>query len=493
MSIRSIALLQTDVVGSTGVVEEVGNQVASLLWAEHDRFARDLLLVWRGREIDKSDGFLLVFDSVSDAANFAIAYHDGLLDLRTPLKARAGLHFGEVVFRETPVADVALGAKPIEIDGAAKPLTARVMQLACGGQTLLTASAAEQLGSAFPLFSHGHWRLKGIAAPILIHELVRSAGATSVPTRSANAYGVLPDKDLWLPLEDVAHTLPSEIDVFVGRGSMLMQLQRQFDTGARVVSMLGPGGIGKTRLAQRYGWASLGSFPGGVWYCACASATTLEEFLQAVAAGLNLPAATYDVQHLSAAIAARDRCLVILDNLEQLTTFVAPVLGAWLQRSSRASLLATTRKKLGLAGEQVLRVDSLPRREGIELLIARATSTQSTFSLPKEDERLAGELVDLLDGLPLAIELAASRANVLSLADIRRHMGDRFRLLSSQTASGGRQATLRRTLEWSWSLMTFEEQFGLSQLSVFAGPFTAQAAEAVLDFQGATRTPGASI
>ena len=162
------ALLLTDVVDSTKLSEALGDAAMAQLWAAHDRVARDLLPTWRGREIDKTDGMLLLFDAAADALGYALAYHRALAALAVPLKARAGLHVGPVILRENSAADVARGAKPLEVDGLAKPTAARVMSLALGGQLLLTADARAALGEAGtagavarPLGDEGHRRAGG--------------------------------------------------------------------------------------------------------------------------------------------------------------------------------------------------------------------------------------------------------------------------------------------------------------------------------------------
>jgi hypothetical protein len=119
------ALLLTDVVDSTKLSEAIGDHAMAEVWAAHDRVARDLLPVWRGREIDKTDGMLLLFDTAADAVYYALHYHHALADLHMPLKARAGLHVGPVILRENAAEDVARGAKPLEVDGLAKPTAAR--------------------------------------------------------------------------------------------------------------------------------------------------------------------------------------------------------------------------------------------------------------------------------------------------------------------------------------------------------------------------------
>ena len=133
------ALLLTDVVESTRLAEQLGDAAMAEVWAAHDRVARDLLPDWRGREIDKTDGMLLLFDTAADAVGYALAYHRALATLPTPLRARAGLHVGAVTLRENDAADVARGAKPLEVEGLAKPVAARVMssgaQAPCGASS----------------------------------------------------------------------------------------------------------------------------------------------------------------------------------------------------------------------------------------------------------------------------------------------------------------------------------------------------------------------
>ncbi len=134
-------LLMTDVVDSTQLSERLGDDAAAALWQAHDQITRSLLRLWRGREIDKSDGFLLLFDSVADALGCALATHQALAALTPPLAARAGIHVGALRLRPNSAADIRQGAKPLEVDGIAKPLAARIMGLARGGQTVLSEAA----------------------------------------------------------------------------------------------------------------------------------------------------------------------------------------------------------------------------------------------------------------------------------------------------------------------------------------------------------------
>ena len=165
-------LLLTDVVDSTKLAESIGDAAMADVWISHDRAARDLLVKHRGREIDKTDGMLMLFDEAADAVSFALAYHHALAELPLPLKARAGIHVGPVMLRKNTAEDVALGAKPLEVEGLAKPTTARIMSLAQGAQTLITAEACEALGeTSLRIESHGFWMVKGIPEPIELFEV----------------------------------------------------------------------------------------------------------------------------------------------------------------------------------------------------------------------------------------------------------------------------------------------------------------------------------
>lgn len=477
------ALLQTDVVDSTRLSQQLGDAAMAALWEQHDRVARDLLRQWRGREIDKSDGFLLLFDAAADAVGYALAYHRGLAGLNVPLKARAGLHVGPVHLRQNSGEDVAMGAKPIEIEGLAKPTVARIMSLAQGGQTLLTAEAKTALGATTArLQAHGHWRMKGIEEPIELFEVGEDGAPFTAPPDSGKVYRVVRRNELWLPMRAMRHSLPAERDPFIGRHAALQELARRFDDGARLISVLGIGGAGKSRLAQRFGWTWLGDYPGGVWFCDLSQARSLDGIVYAVAQGLDVPLGRTDpVVQLGAAIAGRGPCLVILDNFEQVSRFAEETLGQWLDRAGEARFVVTTREVLGIPGEEAFPLAPMATSEGGALFLRRAAAARPGFELTSEDEAAIDPLVKLLDGLPLAIELAAARVRVMPPRMLLRRMSERFKLLASAGGRRDRQATLRATFDWSWELLSMPERATLAQLSVFEVGFTLAAAEAVLD------------
>jgi predicted ATPase/class 3 adenylate cyclase len=490
------ALLFTDVVDSTLLTQRLGDARARSLWTLHDRGARAALRRHRGREIDRSDGFFLLFDRPADAARYALDYHALLATLE--MTAKVGLHVGEVTLRDTPVEDVAQGAKRIEVEGLAKPVAARVMALARGGQTLLSEAARlavhDTLDAALRIESHGHYRLKGVDETVEVFELgARDHCSFTPPHDTDKAYRVVRSGGLWRALREVRHNLPAERDAFIGRDTELRELARRLDGGTRALTLLGPAGTGKTRLVQRYGLGWLGDWPGGVYFCDLSEADSLDgiHFAVAVALDVRLGAGDAGLQ-LGHAIAGRGRCLMILDNFEQLVEHASATVGRWLDRAGDAAFVVTSRERLHLPGEEIFPVEPLPLdKEAIELFAARARAQRPDFVVGEANRDAVAEVVRLLDGLPLAIELAAARVQVLSPAQIVERMRDRFRLLAGAGGAAARQATLKAAIDWSWNLLAPWEQAALAQASVFEGGFTLAAAEAVFDLAAWADAPAA--
>ena len=488
------AVLVTDVVDSTALAARAGDERMAALWAAHDRAARDLLRAWRGREIDKADGMLSVFDSAADAVGFALAYHAALAALDPPLRARAGLHVGEVRLRENSPEDVALGAKPIEVDGLAKSVAARVMAIAAGGQTLLTAEAGDALGAeGLGLYSHGWWRAKGLAEPFEVFEVCAPGAAPLPPPADGDkAYRVVWRGGAWLPVREMPHQLPAERDAFVGRRAVLDDLAHRLARGERLLSIVGIGGCGKTRLAAHFAWQWLGDFPGGAWFCDLSAARDVDGIVHAVAEALDVPLGREDpVVQLGHAIAGRGRCLVVLDNFEQVARHAEDTVGRWLARAADARFVVTSREVLGIAGEVACALAPLATEDARALFTTRAEAASPGASGAEDDGGSIAALVELLDGLPLAIELAAARVRVMPPRQLLARMNDRFRLLSSAGGRRDRQATLRATFDWSWDLLREVEKAALAQLSVFEGGFDLAAAEGVLDLGADAHAPWA--
>lgn len=486
------AILVTDVVDSTQLAESLGDSALAALWLGHDRRARDLLSVWQGREIDKTDGFLLLFADVAAATGYALAYHRALADLPVPLQARAGLHVGPLLLRENSAGDVGRGAKPVEAEGLAKVAAARVMSLARGGQTLLTREALAALGeTSLRVQSHGHWRLKGIAEPIELFEVGAVDTVFASPQDSSKVYRVARKDALWVPVRQIDNNLPEPVASFIGRAPELDEIVQRL-AHARLLTLYGSGGVGKTRLALRLASAVLGEFPDGVWFAELAPLTDPGLVPQTVATALRLkelpgqPIARTLAEHL------KDRqALLVLDNCEHLLDACAQLAQALLQACPQLKMLASSREALGIGGEQVFRVPSMAlpepggaatpeaiaRCEAVQLFVDRATLVRSDFRLGEQNAAAIASICLRLDGIPLAIELAAARARSLSAEEINHRLDQRFRLLTggSRTALP-RQQTLRSLIDWSYDLLREPERLALQRLSVFAEGWTEAAA-----------------
>jgi len=487
------ALLLTDVVDSTRLSEQLGDTAMAAAWEAHDRVARQLLPVWRGREIDKTDGMLLLFAEASDAASYALAYHRALATLKVPLLARAGLHVGAVVLRENSAEDIARGAKPLEVDGLAKPTAARVMSLAQAGQTLLTAEAREDLGkTTLKVQSHGHWMIKGVAEPLEIFEVGEAEARLVAPPDAEKVYRVVRAGDWWMPAKEIPNNLPQQGSSFVGRERELDEI-RGLLSSARLLTLLGMGGLGKTRLSLQLAAEVLHQYPDGVWFLDLAS-------IRDPALVVNLAAQTLDVReepdrpllqtlcmHLK-----QKRVLLILDNCEHLIAASAELAFAIVRGTAYVGMVASSRQALGVPGERAFPILPLPvpkigegvemlrRSPAVRLFVDRARAHKPAFELNEREAPAVAELVARLEGIPLALELAAARVRALSVADINVRLKDRYKLLTGGArVLQERQQTLRALVDWSYELLSETEQTVLARLGVFAGGFDLMAAEHV--------------
>ncbi len=355
------ALLLTDVVDSTKLSESLGDAAMAQVWAGHDRVARDLLPPWRGREIDKTDGMLLLFDTAADAIGYATQYHLALAALPLPLVARAGLHVGAVILRENSADDVARGAKPLEVDGLAKPTAARVMSLARGGQTLLTVEARDDLGQTeLKLHSHGHWLVKGVAEPLELFEAGAAGTRFVAPADSDKVHRVVRVGEWWMPVKDIANNLPHQGTSFIGRETELDQVTDLL-AATRLVTLLGMGGLGKTRLSLELAALQMHRFPDGVWFLDLAPLR--DEALVASEAARVLDVSEEPgrplLQSLCAHLKTR-RVLIIIDNCEHLIKACAELAHALVRQAPHVRMLASSREPLHVPGERSYPILPLP-------------------------------------------------------------------------------------------------------------------------------------
>jgi predicted ATPase len=291
------------------------------------------------------------------------------------------------------------------------------------------------------------------------------------------------------PLTGSAPNLPSSAATssgsFVGRARELEELERLQAQGERVVTLWGPGGAGKTRLLRRFGAsrAAVYAAAGGVVWCDVAAARTREEVEAIVATALGLSAR----EAIATALAARGPALLLIDNFEQATAHAVPTIGSWSEAAPDARFVVTSREPLGVLNEARVEVGALPEDEAVLLFVARARAVRRDVGGPEEAAAIR-EVVRRLDGLPLAIELAAARTEILGVDELLERLGTQLDLLARRGGAIPRHATMRAAVAWSWELLDADERVALAECTAFEGGFTLAAAEAVL-----TRRTGAPL
>ncbi|MEL6345403.1 MAG: tetratricopeptide repeat protein [Myxococcota bacterium] len=284
--------------------------------------------------------------------------------------------------------------------------------------------------------------------------------------------------------DTVRHNLAAPRSSFIGRDADLSALHDLLDQDQRLVTILGTGGIGKSRLSTELGHRLLGRWSGGVWFCELTDAQTPGALMSAIASALSIRLGDAPDAQLSAAIAGRGPALFILDNFEQLVDFAPQTVARWLDDAPDARFLVTSREPLRLRGEHTYTLDTLNEADASALFFARAADAGA----PLQDQRAhlddVAALVQLLDRLPLAIELAAARFRTYSPRQLLQRMNQRFRLLRTRSTDlPARQRTLWATFEWSWERLRPEEQDALQQCCVFEGGMTVADAEAVIQLE----------
>ncbi len=487
------ALLLTDVVDSTKLSEQIGDAAMAEVWAGHDRVARDLLPTWHGREIDKTDGMLLLFENATDAVAYAGAYHHALAALPRPLKARAGLHVGPVILRENQADDVARGAKPLEVDGLAKPTAARVMSVAHGGQTLLTPEARQALGqTALKVESHGHWMIKGVADPIELFEVGDPDKRFEPPPDSEKVYRVIRQADWWLPVRDIPNNLPFQGTSFIGRERELDEVKALLKK-SRLLTLLGMGGLGKTRLSLQVAAQTLQDYLDGAWFLDLAPLSDPALVVGEAARVLDVREEPDRplIQTLCAHLRVK-RLLIVIDNCEHLVHACADMAHAILKAAPNVRMITSSREALKVPGEHAYPILPLPvpkigdslamlrESTAVRLFVARAQQHKPSFELNEKEAPAIAELVSRLEGIPLALELAAARVRSLGVADINKRLKDRYKILTGgDRVLQERQQTLRALVDWSYELLSDNEKTVLNRLGVFTGGFDLAAAEEV--------------
>ncbi len=455
--------LFTDIEGSTRLWEENGESMAGAL-ARHDAILGDAVNRAGGQVLKTTgDGIIAVFESPIQSVGAAIASQQSLLAeewaTSGPLRVRMGIHLGEAESRDG------------DYFGMAMNRAARIMAASHGGQVLMSGVAAAEVEDLLPsdviLRDLGSHRLKDLTLPEHLYQVVRDDLVTEFPPP--------------LTLDARPHNLPQQATEFLGRADELAAIQVMLDSpGTRLLTIAGPGGAGKTRLGLQVAAEQVDRFKDGVFFVDLSAEREPDAAYEAIGRGLELPMSGGNpLRFLEARL--RDRqILLLLDNFEQVTA-AAVGLSELLQQAPDLKILVTSRETLRIRAEKVFPVPPLAlphpnapateiaESEAVRLFTDRARAVSPGFSITEENATVIAEICLRLDGLPLAIELAAARLNVFTPVDLRDRLHERLDVLGA----GGRdlpdrQRTLWGAIGWSYELLDESEREMFEMMSVFS-------------------------
>ena len=471
----TVTFLFTDIEGSTRLWEKFPAAMQVTL-ARHDILLRQAVETHRGQIVKMTgDGLHAVFASAGDGLAAVLAgqrlLHAEPWPISDPLRVRMALHSGEAELRDG------------DYFGTVPNRAARLMSISAGGQILVSQSTADLIQDHLPpqvsLRDLGEHRLKDLVRPERVFQVVSPDLPVNFP-----------------PLQSLSafhHNLPVQLTSFVGREGELVETLRLL-SGTRLLTLTGPGGTGKTRLSLQIAAEALLDYPDGVWMVELAPLAEPAYILPALARIFDLR--ELPDRPLSAVVTDYLRLktlLLVLDNCEHLIEACARLADQLLRACPHLRIIASSREVLGVAGETAYRVpalalpdirqatpESLAVSEAARLFVERARAAQPQFTLTTSNAPAIAAICQRLDGIPLALELAAARVKLLSAEQIAARLDDRFRLLvgGSRTALP-RQQTLRALMDWSYDLLPEDERLLLRQLSVFTGGWTLEAAEAL--------------
>jgi predicted ATPase/class 3 adenylate cyclase/DNA-binding CsgD family transcriptional regulator len=453
----TVTLLLADVEGSTRLWETQSDSMTTAL-EQLNQAVDDLVAAHNGvRPVEQGEGdsFVVAFARASDAVACALRLQ--LAEL-SPIRVRIGLHTGEIQLRDAG-----------NYAGPTINRTARLRDLAHGGQTVLSGITEQLVVDRLPadawLTDLGEHTLRDLPRPERVVQLCHPALRTDFPPlRTAN--NVVNDH------------LPVQLTSFIGRAAQISDVG-QILKDNRLVTLTGAGGVGKTRLAMRVADQVADEFAGGVWFVDLAPVTNslLVPVVLARTLGLADQPGRSTMETVSKFVRNR-RMLLVLDNCEHLLDASADLVMAILDAGLDLTVLATSREPIGIAGELTWRVPSLSvDGEAVDLFVDRARRMRTDFCLNNDNSSVIAEICRRLDGIPLAIELAAARTRTLSLTQIVDSLHHNFRLLAGGARNAvRRQQTLRASIDWSHAMLTEPERTLFRRLAVFMGGFDLDAA-----------------
>jgi len=473
---QTLTFLFASIEGSAAMGQRLGDAYAGVL-ADHHRLIRAGLAAHGGAEVGtRGDEFSAVFGSLRACADVAIQVQRALVSHGWPagerVRVRMGVASGEASRTPAGLAEMEAGR------------AARIAAVAHGGQVVVSAAAAGLLRDVLPegawLEDLGWHRLRDGDRPEQVFQLQAGGLPTAFPPlRSLDRQGL-------------ASNLPAQVSSFIGREAELAAVRRLV-AGSRLVTLTGAGGAGKTRLGLQVAAGLLDGTGDGVWFADLAPVRDPDLVAVTVAGvlGVRQEPGHPVLDTLVEAVGGRS-LLVLLDNCEHVIGACAELADALLRGCPDVALLATSREPLGIGGEYVYRVPSMGvaadgadpgairASEAVRLLEDRATGQGVMLAQDEGTAGVVGRICRRLDGIPLAIELAAARLRGMPAAELEARLDERFVLLTGGSRAGlPRQQTLRAMVDWSWELLTGPERAVLARLSVFAGGFGLAAAEAV--------------
>jgi len=478
----TITFLFTDIEGSTQLLSQLRDQYATLL-ADQRRILRDAFADWHGQEVDtQGDSFFVAFPRATQAACAAVEIQRALAANTWPedvkVRVRMGLHTGEPLKDEE-------GYVGMDVHRAA-----RIAHVGHGGQVLLSETSAalvrDELPEGVSFLDLGRHHLKDLHQPEHIRQLViEGLPSEFPPLKTRDAY---------------PNNLPVQFTSLIGRDEELVQIAGQLeDPACRLLTLVGIGGIGKTRLALQAASEAFDYYTDGVWLAELATLFDAEFLPEQVASVLGVAALEVregcDVTDVLVDYLRNKNLLLVLDNCEHIIEACAGFAEILLKRCLHVKLLATSREDLGIPGEKLFHVSplGLPSRQtslinlkmnaAIRLFVDRAAAVRTGFDLTEDNADVLTEICHHLDGIPLAIELAAARVKVITPEQIAVRLENRFQLLSGGPRTAlPRHQTMQATMDWSYSLLSEAECAFLRRLAVFSGGWTLEAAEEVANY-----------
>jgi predicted ATPase/class 3 adenylate cyclase len=468
--------LFSDIEGSTRLWDQQPERMRPAL-ARHDILTREAVERNRGRIVKTTgDGFHAVFDDPVDALSATLQLQLSLTDPEdtagVPLRLRCGLHAGVDERRDN------------DFFGPVVNRAARIMNAAHGGQILVSqavvALIADRLPTDVALRDLGRVRLRDLTNSERVYQVLHPRLRQEFPALRS--------------LEGTPNNLPQQVTTFVGRKREQSEAKAALRR-ARLLTLSGIGGLGKTRLSLQIAAEVVSDYPDGVWFVEFAPIADERLVPQAVATVLGVREETGQPVIEALIKHVRDRkLLLVLDNCEHLLRACAELAKQLLQAGAEVKILASSREHFNVAGETIFTVpplsvpgtagriaaDTIVQYEAVHLFIERAMAVQPAFNLTEQNAAAVAEICRRLDGIPLALELAAARVRSLSVQQIAERVNDRFRLLTTGDRTAlPRQQTLRALIDWSFDLLTPKERVLFRRLAVFAGGWTLEAVEVV--------------